>query len=746
MKKFLPTVLLLAFCFYSRAQWVTIPDANFAALLQANYPSCMNGNQLDTVCAAGIDSTHLNASGYSITDFTGVEYLDKLTYLDITFNAHSSINALPPNLQNFYCYWCDLNSLPPLPSTLTLLTCMNNNLTSLPVLPAMLYELDCSYNFLDSLPVLPPYLSWLLCNNNQLTVLPSLPNTLEHLYCSSNFLSSLPPLPLNTLIDLYCINNVLNSLPPLPTGLQVFKCANNNITCLPTLPFIYSPNAFEIDGNPFTCLPNYVPAMNNSLLAYPLCMGSDEVNNPQKCIGAGGISGHAYADANTNCAYDNADTRLFNIPFRVLNANDSVIAEYTAFSNGVYQFTQPAGTYTIQVDTTNLPFAIACAEPGIDSMVTLNGSNPAAFGVDFSFNCLPGFDLVAQSIEGRFRSATTRQVNIHAGNATGFYGANCISGISGTVTLGISGPVSYAGPAPGAVAPTVVNDSTLVWSIADFAAVDFFSYFNILMQTDTTAAVGAPLCLTLTVNPLSGDRVPENNILIQCFQVVNSCDPNEKKVSPAANIPVNQGSLTYTIYFQNTGNDTAYQIHVDDTLDTDLDASTFQLLAYSHQPIVQLKGKNIRFNFPNINLVDSHTNEPLSHGYVQYKIGLKENLAIGTAIKNTAFIYFDFNTAVVTNTTTNTIAVNTGLEELGIENAGFKMYPNPTSGSVNIVVDEELMGSALTVTDITGREMYGSVVSIQNSKFEIQNFSSGIYFVTIRKNGALLSRKLVVQR
>jgi hypothetical protein len=47
-----------------------------------------------------------------------------------------------------------------------------------------------------------------------------------------------------------------------------------------------------------------------------------------------------------------------------------------------------------------------------------------------------------------------------------------------------------------------------------------------------------------------------------------------------------------------------------------------------------------------------------------YSIKLLNNLPIGTQIKNTAYIYFDFNEAVITNTTVNTLSVNVGVEEL----------------------------------------------------------------------------------
>ena len=63
----------------------------------------------------------------------------------------------------------------------------------------------------------------------------------------------------------------------------------------------------------------------------------------------------------------------------------------------------------------------------------------------------------------------------------------------------------------------------------------------------------------------------------------------------------------------------------------------------------------VEFNFDNILLPDSIVNEPGSHGYVKYGIKANAGLADFTAVQNTANIYFDFNPAIITNTTSNTL-------------------------------------------------------------------------------------------
>jgi PKD repeat protein len=63
----------------------------------------------------------------------------------------------------------------------------------------------------------------------------------------------------------------------------------------------------------------------------------------------------------------------------------------------------------------------------------------------------------------------------------------------------------------------------------------------------------------------------------------------------------------------------------------------------------------VDFFFENIQLPDSVNNEPESHGLMSYAIAPYAGLDVGTELNNTAFIYFDNNDAIVTNTTWTTI-------------------------------------------------------------------------------------------
>ncbi len=227
----------------------------------------------------------------------------------------------------------------------------------------------------------------------------------------------------------------------------------------------------------------------------------------------------------------------------------------------------------------------------------------------------------------------------------------------------INGPSVFAGVPNNALIPSVQNN-VLTYTIADFGAVDFYNDFQFRLLTDTTAAIGSTVCFDIIVTPLNGDNNGSNNTINFCFNIVNSYDPNDKIVYPLGNILPSQEYLTYTVNFQNTGNASADHIYIIDTISNLLDIESFELLASSHTMQLQITNNIVRFNFANINLPDSNSNEPASHGYVQYRIKLKNSVIIGDSIKNTAFIFFDFNPAIVTNTTVSEVSLLQQLKKI----------------------------------------------------------------------------------
>lgn len=292
----------LVACLFSlsnvKAQYVTIPDPNFVMLLQNSYPSCMNGNQLDTTCIEITTETIINVSGFAISDLSGVQYFDDLEGLVCSFNDLTVLPTLPGGLTELICDQNELVALPELPASLTLLDCSINQLTELPPLPAGLSDLMCSFNQLSALPAipgsmyglhcdhnqltsLPPIASmvYLFCDNNQLTSLPALPQNLLHLFCGANQLTTLPTLPAG-LTRLSCYSNQLTSLPSLPNALNQFTVSNNPaLSCMPVLiEYNGQPSDFNTDSTSITCLPNLIQhafASVPGIDTLPICAPGD---------------------------------------------------------------------------------------------------------------------------------------------------------------------------------------------------------------------------------------------------------------------------------------------------------------------------------------------------------------------------------------------------------------------------------------------------------------------------------------
>ncbi len=149
----------------------------------------------------------------------------------------------------------------------------------------------------------------------------------------------------------------------------------------------------------------------------------------------------------------------------------------------------------------------------------------------------------------------------------------------------------------------------------------------------------------------------------ECNIIRYSYDPNDKK-----SIPEGRGEfkltnpnsiLEYTIRFQNTGNDTARKIVIKDTLNSNLNISSFKNLGSSHKYTHFIQNNNISvWTFDKIYLPDSATDEKNSNGFLKFSISQKLNLPNETKISNRAAIYFDLNEPIFTNQTLNTIHRN----------------------------------------------------------------------------------------
>ncbi|MEO8150738.1 MAG: T9SS type A sorting domain-containing protein [Bacteroidia bacterium] len=621
---------------------------------------------------------------------------DSLRTLDCSHNLITNLPSLNDSLYSMICNYNMLSALPALSARLSYLDCQHNQIVNLLSLPQYITTLYCQDNVIDSITSLPQLLSIFDCSRNQLANLPLLPPVLSNLRCTNNLLITIPGLPAS-LKYLYCDTNQLNSLPELPDTLVYLNIRSNpDIRCLPEIKTIYT---FYWTGGQFACVPNYgtINSAYPAITTLPLC----DIFNTDGCRFFWNINGTVYADTNSNCQYDISEPVFSKVKVKLYQGGNLVQETFTNV-NGNYDFQTDTGNYTLRVDTA-LPYLVSCPATGFYSCYVPFVSS-LVMNNNFGLICKPGgFDNGVAAIysdSGIVRPGNYARIHILAGNISGKFGVQCPSNVSGTVQVIIYGNAHYVSASPNALTPVVTGD-TLTYIIPDFNVVNFNTDFGITILTHTWAQAFDQICFDVTVNPVTGDYNPSNNHLVNCFTVINSHDPNDKSVYPSKTIDDKDGTLTYNIRFQNTGTGSAQNIYIIDTLDANLDVSTFELLSYSTEPIVQLIGNILRFNFPNINLPDSTTDEPGSNGYVQYSIKLKDSLPLFTTVTNTAYIYFDYNPPVQTNYVADTLldcdlvvtAINISKTGLCKGDTLFATISLADSAIVNWYLDSILIGA-----------------------------------------------------
>jgi uncharacterized repeat protein (TIGR01451 family) len=647
-------------------------------------------------------------------------------------SSYTTLPTLSSSLETLICYNAIITSLPSLPSTLKYLDCRSAPITTLPSLPNALEYIDCRTNQLTSLPTLPTNLQVFACSTNSIAVMPALPNSLIYLDCGQNLLTNIPSLPPN-LSFLYCVQNQLTTIPPLPNTISELYCGDNNISCFD----FFNPgiSTLYISNNPFSCLPNYIPSMDAATLAFPLC----NAGNPNACPIATGINGFIYKDLNSDCTRNSGDKNLKNIPVKIYDNLGNLVTQNYSAINGIYSFTQTANSYNILLDTTNKPYTAQCIYPGLDSMVATAGLSS---NVNFALTCKPGFDVGVQSVRtnGWIFPGQLHQLSIVAGDMGYWYNLGCASGVSGQVNVTVTGNVTYVGPLAGALTPSITGN-VYTYNIADFGTTNSLSQFRLLFKTNTNAQSGDTICVHIEVTPLSGDNRVSNNTYDFCYNVVNSYDPNMKEVYPIDVQPGFQDWLTYTIHFQNTGSAPAINIKLTDTLDANLDFSTFEETYFSHKNLADLSGNVLTFNFPDIYLTDSTTNAAASKGILQYRIKPKPNLPAGTQIKNRTNIFFDYNPPIITNTTINNFVspLTTFLNEL--KSTSLMVYPNPAKNSLTIVAPEDII--QVNMYSILGELVLQFNTKSKHEQIDISKLNSGIYFMEIKTKEKVYTNKII---
>lgn len=433
------------------------------------------------------------------------------------------------------------------------------------------------------------------------------------------------------------------------------------------------------------------------------------------------INGTVYLDANTSGVKD---------PGEMVFKNKKV----TESNTGRFAFCLSDGSYSLGVlDTgsfsvstvipnfyTSAPLVHTASFTGLRQIDSLN---------NFVFQAInPVNDIwVSENGVSRLRPGFGGSYIINYGNSG-------TTTISPTIVLHLDSLLtfSYADSIP-----SLVTADSIVWNLhplAPFETGTIRVVFGILASAPISSIVHSPI----QIYPIINDTLPISNTHICIDPVSGSFDPNDILVSKEqlTNIELaSQPYLEYTIRFQNTGNDTAFNIKITNPIDTNfLQISTIEFVNSSHP--VTLKWldweRNMEFKFTNILLPDSGTNQLLSNGFVKYRIKPKTALQVGDTIPNKAFIYFDFNLPVATNIAFTEIVQPNAIPARQSVNESLSLFPNPAKDEISILFNglakEEVPA---LVFDVFGRVVLSKNISSGDHKLLLANLPPGVYVLKV---------------
>ncbi len=236
--------------------------------------------------------------------------------------------------------------------------------------------------------------------------------------------------------------------------------------------------------------------------------------------------------------------------------------------------------------------------------------------------------------------------------------------------------------------PVTINNNTSEWNIKTLAIGERYC-INAKAEIPVQITLGDKLQFDAKIIANADENAADNLTVLQ-QNVVAAIDPNDKTTKQGYIIAPTITTLDYKIRFQNTGTDTAYNIIVKDTIDANLVinpmgaglSSSFK--DYDIAPNtwwIAADGKYryyYAFRLKGIMLPDSNTNEAESHGFINFTLNIKPTLALGTLIKNRAFIYFDYQEPILTNTVKNLVSLGGGIKNIMAKDK-LNIYPNPAA-------------------------------------------------------------------
>ncbi len=453
---------------------------------------------------------------------------------------------------------------------------------------------------------------------------------------------------------------------------------------------------------------------------------------------------HFYNDADLNCMRDTHDYLLNRTTTTEIDSNGVPVDTITATSGFSYMaFGDTGDVYRFKVLSWPSGLYRSCPTSGIlyDTLHAGITANPVRYqAMSCTSTSTPDIDILGHV---RVTGPNDQWGYIYVRNS------QCTPA-AGLVTLNHSPKYRYIGV--GAYpAPVSSTATSITWNVSGFSITDpmpISLYYEIWHNPALPYPIDGDTVnsqFSVVATSPGGDADLSNNIIIRTDTVRTSTDPNAIEVKPGCF--ENDTTFEFTVHFENIGSAPAENIYVMDTLSWFFDPSTLNIEMNSHPMFTSkyvVNGMTIlKFDFPEIYLADSSDHANRSGTFI-YTIKNKPGMPVGASAKSRVGIYFDYNDVLMTNEVTNTkgcpppsanIKHNSKLEAAVI-------YPNPATDEFRIKADGNNYTS-LTITNTMGQMVMQHKMITPNQTFSVKDLPPGVYYVTLKGDGATDQLKLV---
>jgi uncharacterized repeat protein (TIGR01451 family) len=467
----------------------------------------------------------------------------------------------------------------------------------------------------------------------------------------------------------------------------------------------------------------------SSFLVSSGCQQTTAFTIPNLGNGCANVKGVPFMDNNEDCARQGNEPIVPGVVLEIQPGPTYVLSSSSGYSvnlpNGAYTIEQQSAILDEHCSGAPIPFTLA----GSPIPVTVNLPDTALVPMDAAISMAsgaarPGFEL----------ACTARMTNLTLAS-TG----------NSTLTVTFDPVLGYISSTP---AGNVVGN-TITWSISAFSSFQERTVHMRFQVPPDINLLGTELLFSGSFSTGNADAEPVNNSTSLSTIITGSYDPNDKVAVTSSRwsdelyyIDVDEW-IDYTIRFQNTGTDTAFNVVITDTIPATLDLATFEAGASSHAHALSIRDGNVlRWAFYNIQLPDSNVNEPRSHGYVSFRIKPQSPLAPSTQIENIANIYFDFNPPVITDPSVLVAEFSTGLE--GQEAGSISLAPVPASDE--LIVASDMAIGLVRVLSADGREVLRMNARSQRASIDLNGLKSGAYLLVAELENGITARERFIKQ